>query len=151
MKKRSKRLIKVSAVVLVSTIMFCSGVAYAATALLNWTGRSAMTNAGLYIEQSAEKIIKQSKLNDTLTKEKAELEKEIERLTQELEDARAEEGWTEKDQQIVDLKNEIISKQNEVNHLTQQLEMANTAADEIQEKIDRANEKLEAAGINIWN
>lgn len=151
MKFRGKRLIKVSVIVFAATIMFCSGVAYAATALLNWTGARAMTNAGIYIEQSAEKIISTTNLNDTLTKEKAELEKQIASLRQQLEDAKSEEGWTEKDQQIVDLNNQIISKQNEINHLNQQLQAANTAADEIQGKLDEANQKLEAAGINIWN
>ncbi|SET05516.1 hypothetical protein [[Clostridium] polysaccharolyticum] len=151
MKNQNKRMIKTGAVVLSATVIFSLGVVYAAHSFLNWTGNSAMVNAGIYIEQTADKIIRITNQNKALTKEKAELERELESLRQQLEEARQEEGWTEKDQQIADLNNQIIQKQNEVEHLTRELEAANSAAQDIQNKLDQSYSKLEDAGINIWD
>lgn len=151
MKKQGKKTISVVACSLVAVVIFGTGVAYAATTLLNWNGSGALTSAGIFIEQSTQKIIDVTNQNKSLTKEKAALEKEIESLRKELEDASKEEGWTEKDQQIVDLRNEIISKENEVAHLTRQIEAANQAASDVQSKLDHAYEQLESAGISIWN
>lgn len=151
MKKQGKKILSVVAVSLIAAVVFGSGVAYAATKLLNWNGAGAMVNAGIFIEQSAEKIINITNQNKNLTNEKAALMEEIKSLKQQIEDGKREEGWTEKDQQIVDLNNQIIEKQNEVNHLIQQIEAANSAASEIQSKLDSAYAKLESEGINIWN
>ena len=82
MKKQGKKVISVVAIVLIAAAVFGTGVAYAATTLLNWNGSSAMVHAGIFIEQSAEKIVNITNQNKNLTEEKAALEEEIKSLKQ---------------------------------------------------------------------
>lgn len=170
MKKSRKKLLKTSVLVVAGAIVFGSGVAFASSVLLNWTGGDAMIRAGIYIDQATQKLIKTSGEKDNLAQEKAELETEIEDLNKEVEDLNREindlkdqvsnkdEGWTEKDQQIIDLNNQIINKnneiaqkQNDIEHLTRQLEAANAAAAEINRKVENAENLLTQNDINIWN
>lgn len=179
MKKFNKKKITARAAILavVGTIMFGSGVAFAATALLNWNGTDDMTKAGIYIDQVTNKVIKLEgekdtvsssnkelqKENEQLGKDKVNLEKEITKLEKEIEKLRQEvaskdEGWTQKDQQIVELNNRIIElnnqlilKENDIEHLTRELQRANEAAQTVGSKVDAAYDKLNEAGINIWN
>lgn len=166
-KKKSKKA-KIVAGVVVGSLLI-SSCAFAATVLLNWTGEQTMVQTGIFIEQVTNKLIKtnteknQAVLDkDAITAEKTELEKEIEDLKEQIKDLEAnnpgnnpgnnpDEGWTDKDQQIVDLNNQLIEKQNEVDHLTRELQRANDAAIVIQGKLDTANSKLTEAGINIWD
>lgn len=164
-KQQKKKSTKVATLAVASVLLFGTGV-YAATSLLNWTGAETMTETGIFLDQITNKLIKsegeknQAVIDkDTITNQKTELEKEIEGLKEQiknLEDQIAsnggsDKGWTEKDQQIVDLNNQLIEKQNEVDHLTRELQRANNAADVIQEKLDNAKSRLESENINIWN
>lgn len=153
--KKKKTFKKTIAGTVVALILFGTG-AYAATQLLNWTGSDIMVQAGIFIEQVTNKLIKSEGEKDQAITDKdqledqiRDLENEIGRLEQELQGK--EEGWTQKDQEIIDLKNEIISKQNDIDHLTRELQRANDAANEIKNKLDNANSKLNEKGINIWN
>lgn len=136
-------------------MLFGTGV-YATTMLLNWTGSDIMVQAGIFIDQVTNKLIKsEEEKNKALTDQKElenqikDLEDEIKQLEEEIQGK--EDGWAEKDQQIIDLRNEIISKQNDIDHLTRELQRANDAADEIKNKLDNANSKLKEKEINIWN
>ena len=169
MKKQQKKRTasKVAAGAIVGVLLFGTG-AYAASVLLNWTGSDTMVQTGIFLDQVTSKLIKsEGEKNqaiidkDTISSEKAELEKEIEDLKEQIKDLEdeiangdsntGEDGWTEKDQQIVDLNNQLIEKQNDVAHLTRELQRANEAAEAIQTKLDNAKSRLEAEGINIWN
>lgn len=145
---KKKKTFKAVALALVATLLFGTGIAFAAN-FLNWTGSDTMTKTGIFIDQITNKVIKVEEQKADLEKEKAELEKEVEELKKELED-KGDEGWTEKDDIIVDLNNQIIEKQNEIEHLKRELTRANDAANVIQNKLDDAYKKLEEKGINIW-
>ena len=163
--QKKKKITKVAGLSVAGVLLFGTGV-YAATALLNWTGAETMTETGIFLDQVTNKLIKsENEKNqavvdkDAIANEKTELEKEIEDLKEQIKDLEdqiangggSDEGWTEKDQQIVDLNNQLIEKQNEVDHLTRELQRANDAANVIQEKLDNAKSRLESENINIWN
>lgn len=164
-KQQKKKSAKIAALAIAGVLLFGTGV-YAATALLNWTGAQTMVETGIFLDQVTNKLIKSENEknqaiieNDTIINQKVELEKEIEDLKEQIKDLEdqiannggSDEGWTEKDQQIVDLNNQLIEKQNQVDHLTRELQKANDAATVIQEKLDDAKSRLESKNINIWN
>lgn len=168
-KKTKKKVVKIASLAILGVMLFSTGV-LAASKLLNWTGNQTMVDAGIFIEQVTNKLIKSegekkqaisdkdaaNSEKEIIENEKNQLEEEIKKLEEEIEKlkeevANKEEGWTEKDQQIIDLNNQLIEKQNDVDHLTRELQRANEAAEVIQVKLDVAKNKLDENEINIWN
>lgn len=138
MRKRTKKILAATTL----AVAACGTTVFAMSNYLNWTGSNIVVRTKLFISQATDKILAQDRLVTKLKAEKAELEKR-------LEEANNGGSTGGNNETIVDLQNKIIEKENEINHLTQQLERANEEVADQGQVLDSALERLDAANINM--
>lgn len=146
-KTKSKKTSKVLRTLGVTTLVLAlgAGSAFAMTVYLNWTGTDIVVRTKEFISSATSKIISQDRLITKLKNEKKELETQLEEALRNNESINNENSQT-----IIELQNQIIEKDNEINHLIRELERANSEVAEQGAILDEALQTLSDANINLY-
>lgn len=145
---------KVKVGVVALTAVAATGI-FAATQFLTWGGAQIITETKQFIKQATTKIIDQDALVKSLKAKRDELQAQLDELLSN--GSQDNETITQLQQQIVELNNTIIQKENiiiekdnEINHLKEQLILANEQIYDQQTILKDEKERLDEAGINLY-